>query len=235
MEPIDEPGQRRFVSMPNLIAWLSLCILAAARGRSLDDHWQPIWATMGAYGLVAAVGLGVLERARFARQARLHEKSVQARVEHGLTRLCEHDATIESINAGISRLTAAAVQQFGQPTFHTGILKRRAQARLLSRLPLEIVAVLERDEVNHHLARPIAAKLEDISARTLSFFHLQPFLATVALLNFDLGGDSRISFVVDVMWSEKSGSGFASGGTVLAVGVPADNDVVAEQLEPVAC
>lgn len=235
MEPIGEPGQRRFVSMPNLIAYLSLCILAAAWGHSLDDRWQPIWATMGAYGLVAAVGLGVLEKARLNRQARLHEKAVQARVEHGLARLREQGATLETINDAIGQLTLAAMRQFGQPTFHTAILKRRAQARLLGRLPLEVTAVLEQDEAHHSLAKPIAAKLEDISTQTVSFFHLQPFLATVALLTFDLGVDSRIAFVVDVMWSEKSGSGFTSGGTLLAVGVPAADDVTAEPLELAAC
>ena len=235
MEPIDEPGQRRFVSMPNLIAYLSLCILAAAWGRSLDDRWQPIWATMGAYGLVAAVGLGVLEKARLARQARLHQKAVHARVEHGLARLSEQGATLETINAAIGQLTAAAVRQFGQPTFHTGILKRRAQAKLLGRLPLEVVAVLEHDEAHHALAEPIAAKLEEISTHAASFFHLQPFMATVALLTFDLGGGNKIAFVVDVMWSEKSGSGFISGGSLLAVGVPAADDTLAERVELVAC
>jgi hypothetical protein len=42
------------------IAWLSLCIIAAAWGnRLLPSEWQNIWAGFGVLGLAAALGLAV--------------------------------------------------------------------------------------------------------------------------------------------------------------------------------
>ena len=59
--------RRKMPSMPSLIAWLSVCLLAAAWGHTLDQHWQAVWRQTGAFGLAAAVGLGALERMRGAR------------------------------------------------------------------------------------------------------------------------------------------------------------------------
>ncbi len=59
--------------------------------------------------------------------------------------------------------------------------------------------------------------------RGIIFSHQTPFVAPVALLTFHLD-QTQLSFVVDVRWSKIAGERFLSGGTVLAVGVPADSD-----------
>ncbi len=94
----------RKISMPGLIAWLSVCLLTAAMGRSLDEQWQIIWAEMGAFGLAAAVGLGSLERVRQTRLQRSRDQALQARFERGLARLKQHSATIDSINSAVRKL-----------------------------------------------------------------------------------------------------------------------------------
>ena len=54
----------------------------------------------------------------------------------------------------------------------------------------------------------------------MTFEHDEAFSARIVLLTFKLT-DEQLSFVVDVMWSQKTVDGYTSGGTVLAVGVPA--------------
>ena len=93
-----ENGPMRTTSIPSLIAWLSLCLLAAAFGHALDTQWQIIWAEIGAFGLAAAVGLGSLEKTRAAATERVYNRVMQTRVECGLARLNEHSAAVDSIN-----------------------------------------------------------------------------------------------------------------------------------------
>ena len=67
---------------------------------------------------------------------------------------------------------------------------------------------------------PIAGTLRQISSQGVTFEHDDAFSARIVLLTFKLT-DEQLSFVVDVMWSQKAVDGYTSGGTVLAVGVPA--------------
>jgi hypothetical protein len=217
MQAFDEPGQRRVVSVPSLTAWLSLCILAAAWGRSLDEQWQATWASLGAYGLAASVGLGLLEKARLAHQRKLQTSALQSRVECGLARLSEQGATLDSVNAAIRRLSAAAARH---ARAHPASACKGERPAPLARLSMTIAPVVDHDETSCELAEAIEGHLLKVSSRGVSFFHGLPFIAPVAVLTFELGDAQRLSFVVDVLWTETSADGFTSGGSVLAVGVP---------------
>lgn len=47
------------------IAWLSLCIVAAAWGnRLLPSEWQNVWGTLGVFGLASALGLASIAAAK---------------------------------------------------------------------------------------------------------------------------------------------------------------------------
>ena len=233
MLPLEETPPRRIVSVPNLTAWLSLCILAAAWGRSLDDRWQPVWASMGAYGLVASVGLSALEKARRAHQKRLQDRAVRSRVECGLDRLHEQGATLDSVNAALRRLNSYVSRHPSTVSDKAGHPKRASQAQSLASLPLEIAPVVDNGEDDCELASAIDGSIEKISSAGVSFLHAEPFVARVALLTFRLGEKQRLSFVVDVLWTEVTGAGFMTGGTVLAVGVPDDPvETVATHREP---
>jgi hypothetical protein len=217
MEPKCDPPSR-IVSIPSLIGWLSVCLLAAAMGRSLDARWQVVWAQMGAFGLAAAVGLGSLERIRRARLQRSRDRAMQARFECGLARLNQHSATIDSINAAVRKLAQQAAIDMRGKLGRAQRNRRRDQMELVADYPLEIVPVDEHAESDVELA-PIVGVLQQISSRVVSFEHRDSIPTRTVLLTFRTG-DMRLSFVVDVTWTQKIDGAYSSGGTVLAVGVP---------------
>ena len=208
-------------SIPTLIAWLSLCLLAAAFGHALDAQWQIIWAEIGAFGLAAAVGLGALEKTRAARAERVYNRVMQTRVECGLARLNEHSAAVDSINTAVRRLAEHAAKRRSSEIASVPRVKRRWQTQLLSDTPLEIVPVEDQDvPFDSKSVAPITGALRQISSQGVTFEHGEPFAARIVLLTFKLT-DEQLSFVVDVIWSQNTVDGYTSGGTVLAVGVPA--------------
>ncbi len=161
MQPHDEPGQRRFVSVPSLIAWLSVCILAAAWGKSLDERWQSLWAYTGAYGLAAALGLSLVERTRIAHQRWLKNRALQSRIESGLERLSEQGATQSSIQAAVRRL-----REFAEKGVADGDRRGAGallESRLLERMPMEITPVIDPDAPNCELGDDIPGTLREVS------------------------------------------------------------------------
>ena len=224
MQVIDDPRQRRIVSIPTLTAWLSVCILAAAWGKSLNENWQQIWADVGAFGLVASVGLSLIERARIAHRRRARERALQSRAEFGLAKLNEQGAALDAINAAIRRLQAAAARYSDCESSSGGEAGENEAMEPLSRLPMEITPVVDYDDANCELAEPIAGSLRKISARGVAFWHARPFVSRVAVLTFRFGDGQCLSFVVDVLWTEATPEGFVTNGAVLDVGVPAPGE-----------
>jgi len=211
--------QRRTLSLPNLIGWLSLCLLAAAMGRALDERWQVVWAEMGAFGLAAALGLASIERVRLARQQRERERAMRARVECGLARLHQHSATIDAINAAVRKLARQVAFELRGTLDATPRNRRRDEMELVADYPIEITPIDERAETDAELPA-VCGVLDRISSRVVSFRHDEPIPTRTALLTFRLG-DERLSFVVEVTWTKAADGSYSSGGTVLAVGVPA--------------
>lgn len=221
MEPKCEKSFR-LVSIPALIAWLSVCLLAAAMGRSLDARWQVVWAEMGAFGLVAAVGLASIERIRNARLLRSRDQALKARIECGLARLHQHSATVDSINAAVRQLAQQAAIDMRGKLGKAQRNRRRDQMELVADYPLEILPVDDHAEFNVELA-PITGTLQQISSRVVSFEHGESIPTRTVLLTFRTG-EKRLSFVVDVTWTQTIDGAYTSGGTVLAVGVPSSED-----------
>ena len=221
MEDFEAEKTRRRVSLPSLIAWLSVCLLAAAWGRSLDERWQTIWIEMGAFGLVSATGLGAIEQARVVREKRFQDRLLQTRLECGLAKLNEHSATLEAINAAIRRLTehVEGIRRVRRSS------RGASPARVIAWFPLEVMPIEERGaSLDTNWSESIRGFIRQISSSAVSFEHAEPFGTHLVLLTFTLHRGEQLSFVVDVMWTEKSGDVFVSGGTVLAVGIPAHRD-----------
>ena len=237
MNLFEEPGQRNNVSIPSLIAWLSLCILAAAWGRSLDERWQSIWASAGMFGLTAAVGLGIIERARIAHRSQARAKALQSRADFGLARLNEEGATRGAISVALRRLHDQVAER-GTAGFGPNDSRQPADKECIrSELPVRITPVVDLDDENCELGTPVHGVLREISLRCVSFIHAKPFIGRIAVLTFKIGEHQQISFVTDVMWTESMRGGFISGGTVLDVGVPcaeghSKSSVVPAQVRP---
>lgn len=71
-------------SVSTLIAWLSVCMLAAAWGSSLGPDWALSWMEWGAFGLVAAVGLNISERVRAMQRQNAEKRAALDRLESRL-------------------------------------------------------------------------------------------------------------------------------------------------------
>ena len=88
----EPPSQKRAVrSVSSLIAWLSVCMLAAAWGAMLGPGWTTSWKLWGAFGLAAAVGLNVADRLHQANRRRREEDAAMQRLERRLSTVREEE------------------------------------------------------------------------------------------------------------------------------------------------
>jgi hypothetical protein len=71
-------------SVRSTIAWLSICLLAAGWGPMCDPEVRRLWAIFGSFGLSAALGLDVVQRARAVFRRRDQRKLVQQRITRNL-------------------------------------------------------------------------------------------------------------------------------------------------------
>lgn len=69
-------------SLPSLIAWLSLCAFSAGWGPHFGSDAGRLFIAVGAFGLVAAVGLDVVERQRQWRQSWAQRRASHRRMKH---------------------------------------------------------------------------------------------------------------------------------------------------------
>jgi hypothetical protein len=78
-----EPSSSRF-SPPGLIAWMSLCLLTFALGGMVNERWQKLSLQAGAVGLISAVGLGSIEKARRILASKRRDQIVRERLDRRL-------------------------------------------------------------------------------------------------------------------------------------------------------
>ena len=83
-------------SLSAYIAWISTCLLAAAAGHLIDDFTRVTWILLGAFGLVAAVGLQVASRTFESRQNQKLQRANQRRIERQLG----HTESVDAVNLG---------------------------------------------------------------------------------------------------------------------------------------
>jgi hypothetical protein len=201
--PLDEPGKtRREVSIPSLIGWLSLCMLAATWGRTIDPQWQGWWAKAGTAGLIAAVVLDRSERKRLSRKVKVRENAARVISENRLAKLHEQESTRSSVIEAIHELTTYAGPE-------------------LEGFPVDIVPISDDDlAVEIQSAHSIPGTLISTTPNTVSFSHNDAFDGQVVLLRFKLNKSRLLCFVVEIVGTQASGDGFTSTGAVLAAGVP---------------
>jgi hypothetical protein len=78
-----EPSSSRF-SPPGLIAWMSLLLLTFALGATVGDQWRELSLLAGAFGLISAVGLGTLEKARRILESKRRNAIARERLDRRL-------------------------------------------------------------------------------------------------------------------------------------------------------
>jgi hypothetical protein len=71
----------RKTTLPALIAWLSVCLIAASWGSELGPSLCQSWGWTGLFGLTAAVGLELTERSRLLLKVRSQVKTTNQRID----------------------------------------------------------------------------------------------------------------------------------------------------------
>ncbi|HEY2827061.1 MAG TPA: hypothetical protein VGJ04_05620 [Pirellulales bacterium] len=199
MNDPDKPPRQ--VSIPSLIGWLSLCMLAATWGRTIDPQWQGLWAKAGTVGLIAAVMLERTEKLRNGRKTKIRREAARVVSEDRLTRLNEQQTTHSLIADAINELCTYAGPD-------------------LSHYPLHIIPVNDDDEAFEIDSAPsIKGSLITLSPHTVSFAHDEEFERQVVLLQFKLQRSKSLYFVAQIIGTQWSDAEFISTGGVLATGV----------------
>ncbi|HEY4308984.1 MAG TPA: hypothetical protein VGN12_05985 [Pirellulales bacterium] len=80
-----------------LIAWLSVCMLAASWGARLGPEWVSLWREWGTFGLTAALGLNVADRLRAARRSRLEAASADRLLERRISTVIDEELPDEHV------------------------------------------------------------------------------------------------------------------------------------------
>lgn len=221
MENFGPPKEAsRLVSISSCIAWLSVCLLAAAFGRTLDERWQQIWALAGVFGLAAAVGLGGLEKVRLVREKRVRDLASSTSFDGRLARLNKRSAALDMIDDAILLLTRHIDSEQQRQAYNPA---RGKSPSMLSHFPLRVTPIKDDgDAFDMDSAPSIAGSLHSISSSVVSFGHDQTFSERIGLLTFTLGKRKQLCFVVNVTWTRVLNGGFVSTGAVMAAGIPAD-------------
>jgi hypothetical protein len=71
----------RKTTLPALIAWLSVCMIAASWGPELGPSLCESWGWTGLFGLTAAVGLELTERSRLLLKIRSQVNTTNQRID----------------------------------------------------------------------------------------------------------------------------------------------------------
>ena len=156
-----------FSPFSRLIGGVGICLLAAATGNVLDDVWRPLWAQSGAFGLVAAVGLGIAGKRQSAQAEQARDSASTARAETSLARVTQDCATIDAINDAVNRLTEHAARTRHAQIFPPGRNERPRRGPMLDGQPLAITSLLDdhADGFDPATAITTSGSLRQISSR----------------------------------------------------------------------
>ncbi|MBL9125666.1 MAG: hypothetical protein JNG90_18650 [Planctomycetaceae bacterium] len=188
-----------------LIAWLSVCVLAAAWGSNLDPHWRPLWQQAGAFGLVSAVGLSAARRVRATYRNRVEQRSVEAQLTRRLaSELFTQDAS-ERLRTVIDRFLADFDGWASTPT-----------DRLVGtddHGPVEIYYLDCARPGATQLENPSAvARVRNISQVGIGLVHPGPLRTGPALLAYETRDGARLVIGTEISWCRPTGDGESISG-----------------------
>jgi hypothetical protein len=209
----DDQGHDSRGSITHLIAWLSVCLLAAATGSALDPQWRPLWAQMGAFGLASAVGLSVVARLRATRRRQAAEEAKRSTLERRMESVVSQFEPSPSLRTTVSRLCQEFLER--PPDSDNS----RAGCVAVSARPV-MITPLRRDREGKFLVRGASteAHVRDLSSRGVGVAHHGQLPSSLVLLTCDASDGTALAVVVDLRWSHNLGAGdFLSGGEFIEV------------------
>ena len=204
--------------LTRLIAYLSLCMLAAAFGAMIGPAWSRWWAIFGTFGLASAVGLDVLNRSRARRADHTRRKQLALKAERKLDEMMGDTESSGAIRAALRQFQPGAAD----PT------PQAANCQADPRLPLNKPATITRllrssGDARDRLGEPLAGRVRNISRYGFGLAHDQRLEQGLVLLEIDLENGEPLQFIADVFWCELQDSGcYFSGGKILEMVDPSD-------------
>ena len=204
--------------LTRLIAYLSLCMLAAAFGAMVGPAWSCWWAIFGTFGLTSAVGLDVLNRSRARRADRTRRKQRSLKAERKLDEMMSDMESSGAIHAALRQFQPDAKD----PTPHG--TNCQAEPRLPLDRPATITPLLRSSgDAGYRPGEPLAVRVRNISRHAFSLAHDQRLERGFAFLQFELENGEPLQLIAEVLWCELQDSGcYFSGGRLLEVVGPSD-------------
>jgi len=217
--------------LTELIAGLSVCMLAAAFGAVLGPDWCRSWAIFGAFGLVSAVGLDVFHRTQNHLKKQKREKEMAIAAEQHLSKVVttvESSTTIRDALRKVQENAVSAVAAASRSP--TGCTRPRFPCHK----QVTITPLRGRWKTpEHRSGDSFAGYVRDISSYGVGLAHSHPLEPGPVLLAFDLRNGEQVSFVAEVLWCEPQGDGqYISGGKLMDVLNPEEAQSVTSE---VAC
>ena len=205
------PGRR---SVPTLIAWLSLVMIAAGWVQLFRLQSSPILLGLGTFGIAAALGLDIRRRTRQLQGMR-GDSAEQQLAQQQLTKRLSELVAVGTKTAEIRDVMQQIIET------HDTSTERRIERRATSRIPVQIPVQLRPaagDGVDED-GQNSSAVMCEISAGSVRLLHQRPIQDRRVIVLFDLLDEKSITLTTELQWSEHQVNGtYASGGKVVDVG-----------------
>ena len=204
--------------LTQLIAYLSVCMLAAAFGAMVGPAWSRWWAIFGAFGLTSAVGLDVLNPSRTRRADHRRRKRLALKAERSLHEMMGDMESSDEIRAALRQFQPDATSPTPQGA------NGQAKTRLPLNKPMTITPLLRSSgDAGYRRGTPFVGRVRNISHHGFGLAHDQRLERGFVLLDVDLANGEPLQFIADVFWCEPQDSGcYFSGGKLLEVVSPSD-------------
>lgn len=225
-----------------LIAWLSVCLLAAAWGPTMDDGVRHTWSIFGLFGLVASAGLEAVQRVRLLKERQQERKQSLVRYENAMEEIQRQKKVDAEVRKATMRIAEFAARQAGtvpevdleEEAGDNAAANRRSEERTKCWLPVEI---LVSNAADSHVAwaedDSYRAYIRDISPSGIGLVHNKPIDAHRVVLRVSLEDDESVSLSVCLLWCRPAKEGWlSSGGKVAEVTSVVDARPFVPRTEP---
>jgi hypothetical protein len=200
-------------SVRSLTAWLSLCLLSASWGARLDPFLRGVWAQVGCYGLVAAVGLDRAERTRSVLKRKVPPATTRERMERALANVAAKGTSLSAIAAAVNRIS----QECDRRDLESG--GRRKERRVRFPHPVRVLSVgSDRIGQRNFAANAISADVRNISPSGVGLLHKDRIDGHRFWLHLELFNGETISVFVERLWQHRRPDGpYQSGGWFMEI------------------
>jgi len=197
--------------LTRLIAYLSVCMLAAAFGALVGPIWCRWWAIFGAFGLVSSTGLDALHQSRARREADRRRERVALVAGRKLDEIRGGMESSSAIFTALRQLQPDAGSPAGPDAGH------RPEPRLPLDKPATITRLLRAaDGALQRMGDPLAGRLRNISRHGVGLSHDRRLERGLVLLELNIENGEPLRFIADLLWCELQDSGrYYSGGKIL--------------------